>query len=234
MNSKRARAAAADIWISGSRTTGDGVSDEENVTKAGLSGMPEYWQIQLSEPVPISSFIHLMASHFFEPSLTEGGNLYKIDLKSAINFLHDIGEATLIKLDGKEPMVRPRAVVECLLRMPKREHLVPDTLREFIKRETEIDVEIDGRAYNEISPQEPTQPEQADAPVVQLPSKTLEDFMRDEEKRLGRVPSQNDMEAAVRNKFGAMYKIRQTTCRETHKRIFKELRPGKRPRNCVE
>lgn len=231
---KRAQVNIATLWISGSRSTGTGVSDEENVVRAGLGGMAEYWQIQLSEPMPVSSFIHLLATHFFEPTLTEGGQLYKLDLSSTIEFLNVAKEAALIRIDGKEPMVCPRQVVKALLRMPKREHLVPHTLREFLNCETEIDVESDGRSSNDLSPQEPTQPVQAAVPLVHLPYEVLEDFMRDEKKRLGRVPSQNDMESSAREKFGSKYKINQSICRKIHKKVFGAQLPGKRRRNCVE
>ncbi len=128
----RVRAALATLWISGSRTTGDGVSDEENAKKAGLRDMNHYWEIQLSEAMSRSHFKHLLATHFFEPTLVDGRQMYKLDLSSSIEFLSDTKEAPLIKIEGKEPMVRTRQVVECLLNMPKRAHLVPPSLKAFI------------------------------------------------------------------------------------------------------
>ena len=128
----RVRVELATLWISSSRTTGSDVSDEDNAVRAGLRGMNHYWEIQLSEPMPCSSFIDLLARHFFEPTLNDGGQIYKMDLYGSIDFAGY--EVPLIDIPGKkEPLVRSRQLVEWLLSKPKRAHLVPESLKAFVE-----------------------------------------------------------------------------------------------------
>jgi len=129
----RVKATIALTKIGGSRSMGNGVSDERNVKDAGLHDMNEFWKIHISEPMPRLSFINTLATFFSGPTLEGGGQIYKLSLSSAINFLNDIDEVTLIKLSGKEPLVQSRQVVERLLAMPKRAHLIPESLKAFIE-----------------------------------------------------------------------------------------------------
>jgi hypothetical protein len=136
--STRGRATLATMKISANRITGDGITDQENVVKVGFRDMSEYWDVVLSEPMRTSLFIHLLATHHFEPTLKNGGELYKLELASAIRFASmksdDDDGMPLIRVRFEEAMVRPRELVERLLNMPMRRHLVPETLKDFIER----------------------------------------------------------------------------------------------------
>jgi hypothetical protein len=134
----RVRATLATLRISASRMTGNGVIDEENVTNAGFRDMGEYWEVALSELMRISSFIHSFAQHFFEPTLKDGGELYKLELAGAIKFASiardNDDDAPLVSIHFQEAIVPPRQLVDNLLNMPMRRYLVPQTLKDFIEK----------------------------------------------------------------------------------------------------
>jgi hypothetical protein len=134
----RVKQTLATQYISTSRMGLNCASDEDNATRAGLRDMNHYWEIFLSEAVAKSSFIHTLATHFFEPTLVEG-QTYKVDLNDAIKFLSAADEVPLKNVPGKkEPLVMTRQVVERLLSMPKRAHLVPESLKAFMRSVGEI------------------------------------------------------------------------------------------------
>jgi hypothetical protein len=136
--SDRLRAALATIAISSSRVMGTGVSDEALVKREGFRDMNEYWEVELFEPRRVSSFVTLLEGHFFGPTGPLDRHLYALeyirDLRASIKFLSDFGEVQLINVPGqKEPLVWPRKLVESLLSMPKRAHLIPESLKAFIE-----------------------------------------------------------------------------------------------------
>jgi hypothetical protein len=123
---------------------GDG-SDDEICSAAGYSGIAEYWEIALSEPMTIGSFAHLLYIFSINPQehapeervlVDDNGNIHKVrvetnnDQKTRLQ----IDAALRLAQQAKEPffvgddMLRPREAVEWLMRMPKRRAILPKSL----------------------------------------------------------------------------------------------------------
>jgi hypothetical protein len=122
--------------ISTSRMTGDGVTDEENVMRAGFRDMGEYWDAALSEPMRISAFVHLLTIHLFGPPLVGDGPLYKLELVDAVRdtaaLLEGDDEDMSWEIYHQRAMIPPRQLAQTLLRQPMCQHLVPESLEAFI------------------------------------------------------------------------------------------------------
>jgi hypothetical protein len=162
---------------------GNGVSDEANVKKAGLR-MDEYREVALEELMPISSFRLLLATHFFEPTLKEGGEVYKLGMDHAIKIAILLDEKWILKVHNNEWMVHPRAAVEWLLSMRKNAHLVPESLKAFIEGgKNEPDVALPPVDRKPVAPERKRQAPELDRIVGEmksLPRDKLEKMLQKE------------------------------------------------------
>jgi hypothetical protein len=100
--------------------------------------------------------------------------------------------------DVMDWMLHPREAVLWLLSMPKRRHLVPESLRGFIEGKQK-------------------KPEEASKPNV--PGAVMRDFMTEEEKRLGKAPLQNELEGALRRAFPD-HEVSRKQVRDLHKKTY--------------
>jgi hypothetical protein len=106
----------------------------------------KYWETQLSEPVLVYKFARLLAVHIAESCEQLDLAIFAIimafrDAAEASEdwFIGDIrpllaledGERNFVSLRGIK--VRPRAAAQWLLTKPKRQHLVPGSLRSFLQ-----------------------------------------------------------------------------------------------------
>jgi hypothetical protein len=131
-SSERIREAFANQGIAGARLTGRDVSDDQIYREVGYRDANEYWRVVMSEPMEISSFVHLLKGYFFNPAL-DGCDQYHLEIDAALHFASDIEEPWFIKVPNKEIMVHPRKAAEWLLSLPKRRHLLPPGLTEFLE-----------------------------------------------------------------------------------------------------
>jgi hypothetical protein len=103
------------------------------VRRHGLTDLNEFWAIELSEPMRVGHFIGLLAGFNFDPEGKFDLVLFEFDLRRSILFASDTGEVPLIKIPGREPMVRTEQLARALLAMPMRAHLIPISLRVFLQ-----------------------------------------------------------------------------------------------------
>jgi hypothetical protein len=125
-----------------------GVRAEAEVFKAvyGDPGGRKYWDAHLSEAVPVYSLAHILSGHLAES--VEQLEMARIAIMRAFRDAAEAGERWFIgeitpllaMEDGQtnfgnlgKVKVHPRAAVEWLLSKPKREHLVPSSLRKFLQ-----------------------------------------------------------------------------------------------------
>jgi hypothetical protein len=129
-------------------TVAFGVRAEAEIFQAAY-GDPagrRYWDAHLSEPISIYSFAHVLSAHLAEK--VEQLELARIAIIRALRDAAEAGErcftgetsSLLAMEDGQTNFenlgklkVNPRAAVEWLLSKPKREHLIPDSLRGFLQ-----------------------------------------------------------------------------------------------------
>ena len=134
-------------------TVAFGVGVETEIFQAAY-GDPsgrKYWDAHLSEPMPVYSLAHILSAHVAEK--VEQLEMARIALIRAFRDAAEAGERwftgettpLLAVRDGQtnfeelgKVKVHPRAAVEWLLRKPKREHLVPDSLRRFLQPAWEL------------------------------------------------------------------------------------------------
>ena len=125
-------------------TVAFGVGAEAEIFQAAY-GDPsgrKYWDAHLSEPIPVYSLAHILSAHVAEK--VEQLEMARIAIIRAFRDAAEAGERwftgettpLLAVEDGQtnfeglgKVKVHPRAAVEWLLSKPKREHLVPDSLR---------------------------------------------------------------------------------------------------------
>ena len=125
-----------------------GVRAEADILKAayGDRGGRKYWNAHLSEPMPVHLFALVLSAH-----VAETVELLEMTRIAIIRAFRDAAEAgerwftgdtspLLAVEDGQtnferlgKVKVHPRAAVDWLLSKPKREHLVPDSLRRFLQ-----------------------------------------------------------------------------------------------------
>jgi hypothetical protein len=105
-----------------------------------------YWEAHLSEPMPVYSFANVLSAHVAKKveeleyariaviralrDAAEAGECWFIGDTSLLLAIED-GETNFGNLSKLK--VHPRAAVEWLLGKPKREHLVPESVRRFFK-----------------------------------------------------------------------------------------------------
>jgi hypothetical protein len=172
-----------------------GVRAEAEIFQAvyGDPGGRKYWNAHLSEVTPVYSLVYVLSVHL--PVSAENLEYQKFAILCAFRDAAEAGErwftgetTPLLAVDqygstyfGLEKVkVDPRAAVEWLLSKPKREHLVPESLRRFLQSERE--------------------PTDAEAPTTPRPvtQKIAERFVAnyiDREKAAGRRPSLVGLEA---------------------------------------
>jgi hypothetical protein len=152
-----------------------------------------YWNAHLSESISIFKLAHILSGHLAES--VEQWEMARIAIIRAFRDAAEAGEswfvgqtAHLLTTDHGQPdfkeiakvKLHPRAAIEWLLSKPKREHLVPESLRRFLQSERE--------------------PPDANAPTTARPvtQKIAERFVAnyiDREKAAGRRPSLVGLEA---------------------------------------
>jgi len=133
-------------------TVAFGVRAEAEIFQAvyGDPGGRKYWDAHLSEAIPVYSLAHILSAH-----LAENVEQLAMARIAIIRAFRDaahagerwfVGETTplLAVEDGQtnfeglgKVKVHPRAAVEWLLSKPKREHLVPESLRRFLQSDGE-------------------------------------------------------------------------------------------------
>jgi len=105
----------------------------------------KYWEAFLSEPVPVGKLAFVLSVHL--PVRADQLEWQRAEILLALADAAEAGEPWFIgntaallafrqSRNGAELAaikVRPRAAVEWFLAMPKREHLVPDSLRSFLE-----------------------------------------------------------------------------------------------------
>ncbi len=124
-----------------------GISMEKEIFRA-VYGDPQgrkYWQAQLSEPIGVYTLAYTLSVHLAE-------NVQQVEMATIaiirafrdaaeageLTFIGDISPLLAVKdlqtnfTELKEIKVEPRGAVEWLLGKPKREHLVPASLRRFL------------------------------------------------------------------------------------------------------
>jgi hypothetical protein len=104
----------------------------------------KYWATYLSEPVPVANLAFVLSVHL--PVSAEQLQYQRLEILLALADAAEAGEpwfigdlAALLAFRQSRKVaelaatkVRPRAAVEWFLVMPKREHLVPDSLCDFL------------------------------------------------------------------------------------------------------
>jgi hypothetical protein len=224
MNLKVALEIAA-MRIGTNRLTGGGLSDEQVVKEVGFRDRNEYWQGELSEPMKISKFKQLLKRHFFNPQCTldlyrlgpddrldtpqRADDLYNFDFDGAIKLAVQLDEKWILKIAGKDWMLHPREAALWLLTMPKRGHLVPESLATFIEGEQK-------------------KPEAVAKPNLSVAE--MRTCMESEKKRVGKAPGQNELEEKLRQEFPA-HEVSRTQVRNLHKEMFGDLKRGPRKKN---
>ena len=129
-------------------TVAFGVRAEAEIFQAayGDPGGRKYWDAHLSEPIPVYSLAHVLSAHVAEK--VEQLEMARIAIIRAFRDAAEAGERwftgdttpLLAMEDGQTNFeglgklkVHPRDAVEWLLSKPKREHLVPNSLRRFLQ-----------------------------------------------------------------------------------------------------
>jgi hypothetical protein len=125
-----------------------GVRDEAEIFQAayGDRGGRKYWDAHLSEAITVYSLAHVLSAHLAET--VQQLEMARIAIIRAFRDAADAGERwftgdtspLLAVEDGQtnfeelaKVKVHPSAAVEWLLSKPKREHLVPESLRRFLQ-----------------------------------------------------------------------------------------------------
>ncbi len=113
-------------------------------TVYGDPGGRQYWGAHLSEPIGAYSLAHMLSVH-----VAGGAEQLEMARIAIMRAFRDaaaarehwfVGDTSLAVEDGQTNFaelnklkVHPRAAVEWLLSKPKREHLVPESLRKFLQ-----------------------------------------------------------------------------------------------------
>jgi hypothetical protein len=151
----------------------------------------DYWNAYLSEPMRVGAFAYLLSVHL--PLNPEQFESAKIAITLALRDAAAAGErlfvgnfAPLLAFESAkrdfsvliDVRVRPRAAVEWLLSKPRREHLIPGSLRIFVK----------DRSMSSANPR----------PLTMKNAERFVAKFADEEKKAGRHPTLKGLEAAAR------------------------------------
>ena len=125
-----ARMATARIRFA--RENGSAACDEELVKQEGFRDMQEYWEAELSEPVTVWSFVELLAAHN-APADREGRYRYELEMREALAIAAKAKYQWIIGTENDPLILDSRAAAIYLCTLQKREHLVPGTLKAFLK-----------------------------------------------------------------------------------------------------
>ncbi len=138
----------AQVTLLIANTVAFGVLMEEEIFRAAY-GDPQglkYWHAQLSEPIRVYTLAYTLSAHLAEN--VQQLETAKIAIIRAFRDASEAGELTFIGdispllavKDGQTNFeelsrikIEPRGAVEWLLSKPKREHLVPASLRRFLR-----------------------------------------------------------------------------------------------------
>jgi hypothetical protein len=197
MTIKRVQVRLAEIQITTNRLMGAASTDEDAVRQHDLAGLNEFWAIELSEPMPVGRFIHLLAGFNFDPGGEFDLGLFELDLRSSIRFASDTAAASLIKIPGEEPMVRPEQLARALLAMPMRAHLIPVSLRTFLQK--------DKPKAEEAKPKAPRAKPMTDPILVEM-----------------RKMDPADLRAIPKKNLSAKFKASEDTCRRARDTVLEE------------
>jgi hypothetical protein len=212
--SRRGHAALAHQRIVNSRLTGDGTSDEDNVRKENFTDLNHYWRVQLSEQMPALNFAHLLISHAVDNRTAYGQThlLAMVDVRDTLRFAAETNAPWVVKdptaPDPNDPAsfrVRPRAAAKWLLRKPKREHLVPPSLRAFLESGANTTK---------------TPPANSRRPPGRVFKKKLKEWMLNEWLETADTPNQGTAVKAAKTKFGSG--VTRAMVRE----VLRKIRPN--------
>ncbi|MGO9237995.1 MAG: hypothetical protein ACLP4V_29350 [Methylocella sp.] len=131
--SKAEMARMATARIKFNRENGSVACDEELVKQDGFRDTQEYWEAELSEPVTVRSFVELLAAHN-APSDRQGRYKYELEMLEALVIAAKAKYQWIIETKNDRLILDPRAAANYLSSLQKREHLVPGTLKAFLKR----------------------------------------------------------------------------------------------------
>jgi hypothetical protein len=205
-----------------------GVRDEAEIFQIAY-GDPSgrrYWDAHLSEPISMFTLAHILSGHLAES--VEQLKMVEIAIIRAFRDAAEAGENWFVgettplfaadygQLDFKEVAkvkVHARAAVEWLLSKPKREHLVPESLRRFLQF-----------GSGPINVKAPTSPRS-------VTEKIADRFVRDyvlSERASGRRPTLSGLEAAA--KRTAMRGRREFLRAAFHRSLGGEVRRGRPPK----
>jgi hypothetical protein len=181
-----------------SEAVGFGVPAEAEIFQAayGDPGGQKYWDAHLSEPMSLYSLAYVLSAHVAEK--IEQLEYAKIAIIRAFRDAAAAGErcftgeiTRLLAVEDSqtdfgglsELKVHPRAAVEWLLSKPKREHLVPQSLRRFLQ--------FGGKTINVGTTTAPR-------PVTEKEAERFVTRYIDGEHAAGRSPTLVGLEAAAR------------------------------------
>lgn len=175
-----------------------GVRAEAEIFQAvyGDPGGRKYWDAHLSEAIPAYSLAHILSVHLAQTA--EQLEMARIAIIRAFRdaaqtserwFVGETAPLLAVK-DGQtnfaglgKVKVYPRAAIEWLQSKPKREHLVPESLRSFLQP---------GENTNAEAPARPR-------PVTEkIAERFVADFIHGEQA-VGRLPTLVGLEAAAQN-----------------------------------
>ena len=136
------------------------------------------------------------------------GPLYKLELVDAVRdtaaLLEGDDEDMSWEIYHQRAMIPPRQLAQTLLRQPMCQHLVPESLEAFI-----------------------TGTKAATAKPNLVPEKDLEDFIKREEARLGKIPAKNNLVAPAKEQF-PRYRGRKEDVFSAHEKMYGAQPPGPR------
>ena len=179
-------------------TVAFGVRAEAEIFQAayGDPGGRKYWDAHLSEPVTVYSLAHVLSAHVAEKidqlEMARIAIIRAFRDAAAAGERWFVGETTpLLAVENGQTnfeglgkvKVHPRAAVEWLLSKPKREHLVPQSLRRFLQSSGEP-----------TNPKAPTGPRPVTGKIAE---RFVASYIKGEQAA-GRSPTLVGLEAAAR------------------------------------
>jgi hypothetical protein len=215
-SSERIREAFANQGIAGARLTGRDVTDDQIYREVGYGDANEYWRVVLSEPMEISSFVHLLKSYFFNPAL-DGLDQYQLEIDAALRLASDIGEPWFIKVPNKEIMVHPRKAAEWLLSMPKSRHLLPPGLVDFLESsERQPAQEVPLKADMPLAPPRARKRGPKTGVLNRVASEMRETLKRQE-------MTTEQLETMIEKSLQARFKASRESCRKAREIVLSEF-----------
>ena len=196
---------------------GAGIEAEIFQAVYGDPGGRKYWETHFSEDLPIETFADLLSVHLaVSGENSEDENMEELRSSIVSALLHAINTWELFRPLGCDyGSVSPTAAAHWLLSKPKREHLVPETLRQFLRPKQH-------RAISKVQP--------LPGPVYLLPRKrgrrpkkleqTKEAMMRD--IRRGQLTA-NKLREMLEKELAATYGVSRETARKARDAVMSEI-----------